>query len=42
MHGANQFQLGRIDESSGTVEYKMIRDISVNDLTGDYCLVWTK
>jgi hypothetical protein len=42
VHGTNQFQLRRIDESSGAVDYKLILDMSVNDLTSDYCLVWAE
>lgn len=42
VHAADQLQLRRIDKSTGTVEYKPILDISVNDLTCDYRLIWTK
>src|ERR1019366_2188826 len=42
VHGTNQFQLRRIDESSGAVDYKLILDMSVNDRTSDYCLVWAE
>jgi len=42
MHTANQFQLRRIDKSTGMVEYKLILNIGMNDLTCDYCLVWGK
>jgi hypothetical protein len=42
VHVANQLQLPRIDQPSDAGESELILDISVNDLTRNYRVIWSK